>query len=406
MQQLRRVENPQRPPIYDTDQCRYDGLEVSFTNPVVDENGKVVETGSITVDGKTIKIYAEKDAANCPWAANNVDVVLECTGFYCSTEKSMAHITAGAKKVVISAPAGKDLKTIVFSVNEDTLTPDDKIISAASCTTNCLAPMAKALNDYAPVQSGIMTTVHFISPMIALGMILVASCPGGNVSNFITSLSRGNSELSVSLTAFNTAACIFTTPINFAFWGKLYLNFANNHNIGELPELQIPFWEIFQSIVIIMGIPLVLGMLCGQYLPKVTKLLKKPLQYLSIAVFIAMVILIFVGNFDAFMRCIKYIFLVVFLHNLLALGIGFGTSTMLKLPYKDRRTLTIETGIQNSGLGLILLLNPNIFPDAGVWANNGGMLVITAWWGVWHIVSGLTLAYTWRIRGRKEAIEE
>lgn len=245
----------------------------------------------------------------------------------------------------------------------------------------------------------------FISPMIALGMILVASCPGGNVSNFITSLSRGNSELSVSLTAFNTAACIFTTPINFAFWGKLYLNFANNHNIGELPELQIPFWEIFQSIVIIMGIPLVLGMLCGQYLPKVTKLLKKPLQYLSIAVFIAMVILIFVGNFDAFMRCIKYIFLVVFIHNLLALGIGFGTSTMLKLPYKDRRTLTIETGIQNSGLGLILLLNPNIFPDAGVWANNGGMLVITAWWGVWHIISGLTLAFLWKVRGRKEAPE-
>lgn len=246
----------------------------------------------------------------------------------------------------------------------------------------------------------------FISPMIALGMILVASCPGGNVSNFITSLSRGNSELSVTLTAFNTAACIFTTPINFAFWGKLYLNFANNHNIGSLPELQIPFWEIFQSIVIIMGIPLILGILCGHYLPKVTKILKKPLQYLSILVFIAMVIIIFMGNFDAFMKCIKYIFLVVLIHNLLALGIGFSSSTILKLPYKDRRTLTIETGIQNSGLGLILLLNPNIFPDAGVWANNGGMLVITAWWGVWHIISGLTLAFAWRIRGRKEADED
>ena len=246
----------------------------------------------------------------------------------------------------------------------------------------------------------------FISPMIALGMILVASCPGGNVSNFITSLSRGNSELSVSLTAFNTAACIFTTPINFAFWGKLYLNFASNHSIGELPELQIPFWEIFQSIVIIMGIPLILGILCGQYLPKVTKILKKPLQYLSIAVFIAMVIIIFVGNFDAFMKCIRYIFLVVFIHNLLALGIGFGSSTLLKLPYKDRRTLTIETGIQNSGLGLILLLNPNIFPETGVWANNGGMLVITAWWGVWHIISGLTLAFLWKVRGRKEEAED
>ncbi|MBQ1260335.1 MAG: aldehyde dehydrogenase, partial [Clostridia bacterium] len=110
---------------------------------------------SITVNGKTIKIYAEKDANNCPWGELEVDVVLECTGFYTSKEKSMAHINAGAKKVVISAPAGNDLKTVVFSVNENTLTKEDTIISAASCTTNCLAPMAKALNDYAPIQSGI-----------------------------------------------------------------------------------------------------------------------------------------------------------------------------------------------------------------------------------------------------------
>ena len=135
---------------YDTAQGRYDGHTVTADD----------EAGTITVDGKTIKISAEKDAANCPWAANNVDVVLECTGFYCSTEKSMAHINAGAKKVVISAPAGKDLKTIVYGVNEKTLSADDKIISAASCTTNCLAPMAKALNDAYPIQSGIMTTVH------------------------------------------------------------------------------------------------------------------------------------------------------------------------------------------------------------------------------------------------------
>ena len=115
---------------------------------------------SITVDGKTIKIYAEKDAANLPWGEIGVDVVLECTGFYCSKEKSMAHINAGAKKVVISAPAGNDLPTVVFSVNENTLKAEDNIISAASCTTNCLAPMAKALNDYAPIQSGIMSTIH------------------------------------------------------------------------------------------------------------------------------------------------------------------------------------------------------------------------------------------------------
>lgn len=252
----------------------------------------------------------------------------------------------------------------------------------------------------------IMICGNWISPMIALGMILVASCPGGNISNFITSLSRGNSELSVSLTAFNTAACIFTTPLNFAFWGKLYLNFAGNRSISTLPDLEIPLGDIFQSIFIIMGIPLILGILCGQYLPKVTKFLKKPLQHLSIIVFIAMVIIIFKGNFDVFMQAIQYIFLIVLMHNLLALGIGFSTSTLLKLPYKDRRTITIETGIQNSGLGLILLLNPNIFPDTGAWANNGGMLVITAWWGVWHIISGLTLAFAWRLRGRKEADED
>lgn len=114
----------------------------------------------ISVDGKTIKIYAEKDAKDLPWEEIGVDVVLECTGFYTTKEKAWAHIDAGAKKVVISAPAGKDLKTVVFGVNQDVLTSEDKVISAASCTTNCLAPMAKALNDYAKIQSGIMTTVH------------------------------------------------------------------------------------------------------------------------------------------------------------------------------------------------------------------------------------------------------
>ena len=118
------------------------------------------EEGWIAVDGHKIRIYAEKDAKNCPWGELGVDVVLECTGFYCSKEKSQAHIDAGAKKVIISAPAGNDLKTIVYGVNDNTLTSEDNIISAASCTTNCLAPMAKALNDLAPISSGIMTTVH------------------------------------------------------------------------------------------------------------------------------------------------------------------------------------------------------------------------------------------------------
>ena len=134
---------------YDSAQKRYEKADTV-----------VAGEDSITVDGKTIKIYAEKDANNLPWGKIGVDVVLECTGFYTSKEKATAHINAGAKKVVISAPAGNDLPTIVYGVNENILTPDDKIISAASCTTNCLAPMTKALNDFAPIQSGIMTTVH------------------------------------------------------------------------------------------------------------------------------------------------------------------------------------------------------------------------------------------------------
>ncbi|MBQ7428561.1 MAG: type I glyceraldehyde-3-phosphate dehydrogenase [Butyrivibrio sp.] len=139
---------------YDSSQGRY--VEVGHEDDVTADD----EAGTITVKGKTIKIYKEPDANNCPWGELGVDVVLECSGFYTSKEKAQAHINAGAKKVVISAPAGNDLPTIVYNVNHTTLTKDDKIISAASCTTNCLAPMAKALNDYAPIQSGIMCTIH------------------------------------------------------------------------------------------------------------------------------------------------------------------------------------------------------------------------------------------------------
>ena len=148
---------------YDTMQGNYvrSGHTVDYKDPVLAEDGKTVVTpGSIIVDGKEITIYAKAAAKELPWKKLRVDVVLECTGFYTSKAKSQAHIDAGAKNVIISAPAGNDLPTIVYNVNHDVLTADDHIISAASCTTNCLAPMAKALNDYAPIQSGIMTTVH------------------------------------------------------------------------------------------------------------------------------------------------------------------------------------------------------------------------------------------------------
>ena len=139
---------------YDSSQGRY--VEIGHEDDVTADD----EAGTITVKGKTIKIYKEPDANNCPWGDLDVDVVLECSGFYTSKAKAQAHINAGAKKVVISAPAGNDLPTIVYNVNHETLKPEDTVISAASCTTNCLAPMANALNKLAPIKSGIMTTVH------------------------------------------------------------------------------------------------------------------------------------------------------------------------------------------------------------------------------------------------------
>ena len=233
----------------------------------------------------------------------------------------------------------------------------------------------------------------WISPMMGLGMILVASCPGGNISNFMSSLARANIELSVSLTAISTALAVLMTPFNFWLWGNAYLHFAPVAH--EVPTLAIPLWDVFKTIFILLGIPLTLGILTSRYLPKVAAILKRPLQLISLVFFLAMVILSFAGNMDAFLKCIKYIFLVVLIHNLLALSIGWWVGTAFKVSRKDRRTLTIETGIQNSGLGLVLLLGTPLFAN---FPPHGGMLVITAWWGIWHIISGLTMAGIFRIK--------
>ena len=236
----------------------------------------------------------------------------------------------------------------------------------------------------------------WISPMMGLGMILVASCPGGNISNFMSSLSKANIELSVSLTAISTALAVLLTPANFFIWGNLYLHTSNVAN--EVPTLVIPLWDVFKTIFILLGIPLTLGILCARFFPKLSEKLKKPFQWASILFFIAMVVLSFAGNLDAFLKCVKYIFIVVLIHNLLALCIGFGMGTAFKVPEKDRRTLTIETGIQNSGLGLVLLLGTSIF--AG-FPPHGGMLVITAWWGIWHIISGLTVSTVFNLKDKR-----
>lgn len=244
---------------------------------------------------------------------------------------------------------------------------------------------------------------RWISPMMGLGMILVASCPGGNISNFMSSLAKANVELSVSLTAISTALAVVMTPFNFWLWGNAYLHFAAVH--ADIPTLTIPLMDVFRTIFILLGIPLAAGILTARYLPKVANFLKKPLQYISIAFFIAMVILSFAGNMDAFLKCIKYIFLIVLVHNLLALTIGYNVAAIFRLPEADKRTLTIETGIQNSGLGLVLLLGTPLF---ATFPPHGGMLVITAWWGIWHIVSGLATAFyfnrkSWRKTAREKS---
>ena len=235
----------------------------------------------------------------------------------------------------------------------------------------------------------------WITPMIALGMILVASCPGGNISNFISSLSKGNIELSVSMTAITTALASFVTPLNFWFWGTIYCRFASVRN--DIPTLEIPFMDMLHQILLILGIPIIVGMLCAHYLPNFSKRIVKPLQWLSILLFMGMVavsltqVLTALEARWAVYASILAAFLVVIIHNATALTSGYTTARLLKLPEADCRSLTIETGIQNSGLGLALLFNPAIF-DPTVWSSNGGMVLITALWGVWHIVSGLTVA--------------
>lgn len=233
-----------------------------------------------------------------------------------------------------------------------------------------------------------------ITPMVALGMILVACCPGGNISNFISSLSKGNIELSVYMTAVSTAFAPIITPLNFFVWGNLYSQIVSIR--AHIPTLHIPFMPMLEQILLLLGVPIVLGLVFAKYFPNATKKITKPAQIISILLFIGMVIVSFSQNFQIIVDNIIYIFFIVLLHNACALSTGYLGGTLAKLPQRDRRSLTVEVGIQNSGLGLILLFNPAIFPPEVWHSHYGGMLLITAWWGIWHIVSGLTVAYLFR----------
>jgi len=238
----------------------------------------------------------------------------------------------------------------------------------------------------------VMAMSNFITPTIAMGMFLVAACPGGNISNFMTSYAKGNTELSIGLSASTTLLATLSTPFNFALYGGLYLRYISSKGGHLLQPLQIDNVQMFETVFILLGIPLILGVLFAKFLPKITEKLKKPIQVISIVFFVALVVIAFANNWQLFLKYIYFIFFIVLIHNLLAFLTGYFLGSVFKVSNRNRRTITIEMGIQNSGLGLVLLFNPKIFPpEMAV----GGMLFITAWWGIWHIISGLTLSTYW-----------
>ena len=237
-----------------------------------------------------------------------------------------------------------------------------------------------------------------LSQSIAMGMILVAACPGGNISNFISTLSRGNISLSVSMSAFSTINCVLITPLNFAFWGKMYLNVATQSNLELVKPIVINFWVMAQTVLILLGIPIVAGIMFARYFPKITKKLIKPMSLFSIIAFIGFVVAALYANLGYFMKYIHLIGLIVIVHNAMALASGNILGRMARLPMPDLKSVTIESGIQNSGLGLVLIFNPKLFDGLG------GMAFVAAWWGIWHIISGMALAFFWRWKDNKNRI--
>ncbi|MCK5824269.1 MAG: bile acid:sodium symporter family protein [Ichthyobacteriaceae bacterium] len=225
------------------------------------------------------------------------------------------------------------------------------------------------------------------TPSVAMGLILVAASPGGNISNFMTSMAKGNSALSVSLTAVATVASVFMTPANFTFWGNLY-----SETSESMIPIQIDALQMTQTVILILGIPIALGIVFGHYFEKTTAKIVKPLKIFSIVFFIILIVGALVLNLEFIVRYLHLIALLVLVHNFIALATGYSLATIFKLPRADRRTITIETGIQNSGLALVLIFNPKLFDGLG------GMAFIAAWWGIWHIISGLIMSTIWRRR--------
>jgi len=236
-----------------------------------------------------------------------------------------------------------------------------------------------------------LTLIINPAPSIALGMILVSSCPGGNVSNFFTNYAKGNTALSVSMTSISTVLSIFMTPFNITFWGNMN---ENTRNI--LTKVNLNPMDMLLTILIILGVPLILGMYFATKKPELAAKMKKPFKYASVLFFVGFIIMAFSKNINNFLTYIKFVMYVVAVHNIVALSIGYYSAKLGKLKEKDRRAITMEVGIQNSGLGLLLIFD--------FFNGLGGMALIAAWWGIWHIIAGLTLGTFWAKREMKNDI--
>lgn len=217
------------------------------------------------------------------------------------------------------------------------------------------------------------------APSIALGMMLVAACPGGNLSNILTYLARGNTAISVTMTAFSTVAAIVMTPLNLSFWGGL-----NPGTAAILRAVRLSPIDVFTTVFLILGIPLIIGMAVGYKYPRLAERVRRPFKLFALVFFLLIVGGALAANWRNFLDYVGIVILGVFVHNLLALSIGYFSAWAMGVSVRDRRAITIEVGIQNSALGLVLIFT--------FFGGLGGMALVAAWWGLWHIISGLAVA--------------
>jgi len=274
------------------------------------------------------------------------------------------------------------LAFVMFGVALDMKPADFKGITAAPRAV-LIGMVAQFL--LLPAAAWALTMVLRPQPSIALGLILVACCPGGNISNFLTHFARGNTALSVTMTAFSTVGALFFTPFNTSLWGSL-----NPATAAILREIAIDPVEMFVAVAILLVVPALLGMSVAHRYPAFAARARKPFRILSLGVFALFVTLALGANWDYFLQYTHRVLIAVFLLNALGLALGYAAAGAAQLSQADRRAVSIEVGIQNSGLGLILIFN--------FFGGLGGMAITAAWWGIWHLLAGLSLASWWRRR--------